>query len=45
MNAPSGMIDKKQFEQLRKEIESDDARREELFRRSRDVVKLSKKVI
>jgi translin len=39
------MIDKKEFEQMRSELEQYDDRREELIRAGRDIIKLSKQII
>jgi len=38
-------LDKKDFEGMRKEIETYDEKREELIRQSRDIIKLSKQII
>jgi predicted translin family RNA/ssDNA-binding protein len=42
---PKLLIDKKEFEQLRRELESYDSRRDTIIKESRDITKLSKQAI
>lgn len=39
------MIDKKEFSEIRKELESNDTKREQLIRDSRDIIRISKRII